>query len=293
MHSEIIMINRLALIGTGLIGGSLSLALKSTKSVKHVVGFARNESNLKKGVSLGILDSFSLNLKNAVKDCDVVILAVPLGAMGDLLKQIAPHLKDSCVVSDVGSAKGTVVRAAKESLGERFKQFVPAHPIAGTENSGIESGFSELFQKRKVILTPNKATSAQAIKTVKIMWENCGAVVESMSADHHDQIFAATSHLPHMLAYSLVNCLADMEDKVEIFNYAAGGFRDISRIASSDPTMWRDICSHNKDAISSMLKQYSEELMTLSDKINTSQSDELYDYFSRAKKRRDDLIGHC
>lgn len=287
------MINRLALIGTGLIGGSLSLALKASSSVKHVVGFARNENSLKKGVSLGILDSYSLSVEEAVKGSDMVILAVPLGAMAELLQQISPYLKGSCIISDVGSAKSSVVNAAKDCLGEKFKHFVPAHPIAGTENNGVESGFAELFHNRKVILTPNENTSEQAINLIKTMWESCGAMVESMTVEHHDQIFAATSHLPHMLAYSLVNCLADMEDKVEIFKYAAGGFRDISRIASSDPTMWRDICLHNKEAIAVMLKQYAGELSALSEKIEQSKDDELHEYFSRAKKRRDDLIGQC
>lgn len=287
------MIKRLAIIGVGLIGGSLALALKSRGCVEHVVGYSRNEENLKKGIDLNIIDSYSTSLEETVKGCDVILLAVPLGAMSSMLAQIKPYLEPNTIVTDVGSAKSSVVSAAKQYLVENYANFVAAHPIAGTENSGVESGFSELFQNRKVIVTPDDNTSKEAIEVVKNMWEDCGALVETMTVKHHDEIFAATSHLPHMLAYSLVNCLADMEDKVEIFNYAAGGFRDISRIASSDPTMWRDICLHNKDALSSMLKQYSEELSELSKKINTSQSDELYEYFSRAKKRRDDLIGQC
>lgn len=287
------MINRLALIGTGLIGGSLSLALKSSLSVKHVVGYSRNQENLKKGVELGILDSYSSSIKDVVADSDVIVLAVPLGAMASILAEISPHIKDDCIITDVGSAKSTVVESAKQALGDRFSQFVAAHPIAGTEKSGVESGFPELFQSRKVILTPCETTSNNAQEIIKKMWENCGAHVESMSVEHHDEIFAATSHLPHMLAYSLVNCLADMEDRVEIFKYAAGGFRDISRIASSDPTMWRDISLHNKEALSAVLKRYAEELNTLSEQIDGSENEELYEYFLRAKTRRDDLIGQC
>ncbi len=287
------MIKRLAIIGVGLIGGSLALALKKNQKVQHVVGYSRSEEHLKKGVSLNIIDSYSTDIAEVVKGCDVVLLAVPLGAMPEILKLIKPHIAKNTVITDVGSAKSTVVSAAEQYLTDNYANFVAAHPIAGTENSGVEAGFSDLFEQRKVILTPNKNTSQQAIDVVENMWKNCGALVETMTVQHHDEIFAATSHLPHMLAYSLVNCLADMDDKVELFNYAAGGFRDISRIASSDPTMWRDICLHNKKALSSALKSYAEELSQLSDKIDASQSDELMDYFTRAKTRRDDLIGQC
>lgn len=243
------MIKRLAIIGVGLMGGSLALALKEQGCVEHIVGYSRNEQNLQKGIDLNIIDSYSTSLEQAIKGCDVILLAVPLGAMSSILDKIKPHLQANTIVTDVGSAKSSVVSAAKQKLAENFINFVAAHPIAGTENSGVESGFSELFQNRKVILTPDENTSEHAIETIKSMWQSCGAVVETMTVQHHDEIFAATSHLPHMLAYSLVNCLANMEDKVEIFNYAAGGFRDISRIASSDPTMWRDICVHNKKAL--------------------------------------------
>lgn len=287
------MINRLALIGVGLIGGSLSLALKANNSVKHVIGYSRTKTSLIRGVELGILDSYDTDLASVVKDCDMVVLAVPLGVMSSILEVIAPHLPEHCVVTDVGSAKANVVSSAKLLLSEKYTNFVAAHPIAGTENSGVDSGFPELFIKRKVIITPDENTSQSAINAVKTMWEDCRSVVETMTVEHHDEIFAATSHLPHMLAYSLVNCLADMEDRVEIFNYAAGGFRDISRIASSDPTMWRDICEHNKEALSNMLKIYAKELALLTDKIDQLDSEELHEYFTRAKLRRDALIGQC
>jgi len=287
------MIKRLAIIGVGLIGGSLALALKKQGYVEHVIGYSRNEDNLKRGVELNIIDSYSTSLKETIKACDVVLLAVPLGSMASMLEQLAPFLEEQTVLTDVGSAKSSVVDSAREHLGDKFSNFVAAHPIAGTEKSGVEAGFPELFQQRKVILTPVSETALSAKMVIEDMWRQCGAKVETMSVQHHDEIFAATSHLPHMLAYSLVNCLADMEDKVEIFNYAAGGFRDISRIASSDPTMWRDICTQNKEALAAMLKQYAEELAALSELINESKNDELFDYFSRAKKRRDDLIGEC
>ena len=287
------MIKRLTLIGTGLIGGSLSLALKNAHAVDHVVGFARTEKNLQKGIEIGVLDSYATQLDQAVKESDMVVLAVPLGAMESMLKQIAPYLNEQCIVTDVSSAKSSVVAQAKKHLGNKFPQFVAAHPIAGTEKSGIESGFAELFQNRKVILTPDAQTSKTAIDSVQAMWQSCGAQVESMTVAHHDEVFAATSHLPHMLAYSLVNCLANMEDRVEIFKYAAGGFRDISRIASSDPTMWRDVCLYNQQALSKMLSDYASELATLSSKVAVGDANALYEYFDRAKKRRDELIGKC
>ncbi|MBL7003453.1 MAG: prephenate dehydrogenase/arogenate dehydrogenase family protein [Gammaproteobacteria bacterium] len=287
------MIKRLALIGVGLIGGSLSLALKRSNQVEHVVGYARTETSLKKGVELNILDSYSTSLEAAVADCDVVVLAVPLGAMSPVLQQIAPRVKPSCVITDAGSAKATVATSAKTALGSLYSQFVPGHPIAGTEHSGVESGFAELFQQRKVILTPDEAVSTEALTTVQNMWQACGAQVEIMSVEHHDQIFAATSHLPHMLAYSLVNCLAKLEDQVEIFKYAAGGFRDISRVASSNPNMWRDVCVHNKQALAKMMHQYSIELAELAEKIDQSDEEGLYDYFEQAKTCRDKLIGSC
>ncbi len=287
------MIKRLAIIGVGLIGGSLALALKKKASVQHIVGYSRDEAHLKKAVSLKIIDSYSLNIQELVQGCDMVLLAVPLGVMADMLQSIEPYLGQQTIVTDVGSAKATVDVAARQYLGDNYVNFVAAHPIAGTEKSGVEAGFAELFQQRRVILTPDKHTSVKAIDTVTSMWVNCGAKVETMSIQHHDEIFAATSHLPHMLAYSLVNCLADMDDKVEIFKYAAGGFRDISRIASSDPVMWRDICLHNKQALAMVLKNYATELADLSDKVNEGNSDELLDYFTRAKNRRDSLIGQC
>lgn len=287
------MIQRLGLIGVGLIGGSLSLALKSSQSVNHVVGYARNEDSLKQGVRLGILDSYNVSLEAMVADCDVIVLAVPLGAIQSILKQIAPHLSVDSIVTDVGSAKSTVVDAAKAELSAHYAQFVPGHPIAGTEKSGVDSGFKELFEQRRVILTPDENTSKDALEVIKNMWSDCGALVEQMSVERHDQIFAATSHLPHMLAYSLVNCLSEMDDKIDIFKYAAGGFRDISRIASSDPTMWRDVSLHNKQALADVLKSYATELANLSEMVNQSQADELHEYFSRAKSRRDDLIGNC
>lgn len=276
-----------------MIGGSLALALKANKSVDHVVGFSRSASNLKKAVALGILDSYSSNMAEVLKHCDMLVLAVPLGAMPLMLEKIAPHLPDACIVTDVASVKATVVDAAKKLLPNHYVNFVPAHPIAGTEKSGVEAGFAELFKQHKVIITPDKSTSNAAVKAVIEMWENCSARVETMSVSHHDEIFAATSHLPHLLAYSLVNCLANMEDRLDVFDYAAGGFKDISRIASSDPTMWRDICLHNKDSLAKVLKDYSYELLSLSKKIDNLESAELLAYFTRAKTRRDDLIGRC
>lgn len=287
------MIRKLALIGTGLIGGSLSLALKKAKSVEEVWGYSRNEKNLQKGVELGVLDQYSLELKEVVKEADMVVLAVPVGVMESYFQQLAPIITESCVLTDVGSAKSEIMHFAKTYLPVAYTGFVPGHPIAGTENSGIESGLSDLFQDRKVILTPNENTNHAAIDVVSSMWQTCGANIELMSAEHHDQVFAATSHLPHVLAFSLVNKLSAMEDSIEIFKYAAGGFRDFTRIASSDPLMWKDICIQNKQSILQVLGQYMTELSSMSAKIEASDEEQLLEYFMRAKNRRDELIGRC
>ncbi len=287
------MIERLAIIGVGLIGGSLSLALRQAGAVGEVVGFGRNRNNLDKGVELGVLDRHAATLAEAIDGADVVVVAVPLGAMSAVLAEIGRALPDSAVVTDVGSAKGAVVSAARAAFGEALPRFVPGHPIAGTEKSGVEAGFASLFQGRRVILTPLAETDAGATDTVAAMWQHCGAVVESMDVEHHDRVLAATSHLPHMLAYALVHHLSNLNDHAEIFRYAAGGFRDFTRIASSDPVMWRDVCLANGEALVELIEQYQHELELVAAAIRDSDADELLRLFGRAKSERDSLIGNC
>jgi prephenate dehydrogenase len=287
------MIERLAIIGVGLIGGSLSLALKQAGAVKHVVGCGRNLQNLQKGVEIGVIDSFESSIADAIKSADMVVVAVPLGAMKSVFEQISNNLGKDAVVTDVGSAKGSVVKVAKSALGANFSQFVPGHPIAGNEKSGVEAGFSTLYQNRRVILTPVDETDKDAVQRVDAMWQQCGASIEYLGIEHHDKVLAATSHLPHMLAYAMVNYLSSLNEHDEIFRYAAGGFRDFTRIASSDPVMWRDVCLSNGDALLQFIEGYKEELDMISAAIKADDADALLQLFGKAKSERDSLIGNC
>lgn len=287
------MIDKLVIIGVGLIGGSLSLALKQAGAVNHVVGCGRNRQNLQKGVDIGVIDSFETSISEAVRAADIVVAAVPMGAMRDVFRQINDGLNNHTVVTDVGSSKRSVVEVARQTLGDRFAQFVPGHPIAGTEKSGVEAGFATLYQNRRVILTPTEETSPGFVEQVDAMWRDCGAIIEYLDVDHHDKVLAATSHLPHMLAYAMVNYLSSLNDHDEIFRYAAGGFRDFTRIASSDPVMWRDVCLSNGSALLELIQGYKEELDMISLAIQNNDADELLKLFGKAKSERDSLIGNC
>ena len=284
------MINRLCIIGVGLIGGSLALALRRAGYVNEVVGSGRNEANLRKAVNLKVIDHYESNPARAVKAADMVVLAVPLGAMQSVCELIAASLPSGAILTDAGSAKASVVEAVRISFGELPEGFVPGHPIAGTEQSGVEAAFAELYDHRRVILTPTKRSSVTAIDKVRAMWENAGAIVEETSVDHHDKVLAATSHLPHMLAFGLVDCLARMGDHDEIFRYAAGGFRDFTRIASSDPVMWRDICISNREPLLKMIERYQEDLKIIAAAIDRKDDAALLEIFTRAKKARDSYV---
>jgi len=284
------MINRLALIGVGLIGGSLARALRDAGHVREVIGYGRGLANLQRAVELGVADRVETSLSAAVRDADMVVLATPVGSMAEILSAIAPYLAHDAVVTDVGSVKGTIAAAARTALGAKLPDFVPGHPIAGTERTGVEASFSSLFVGRRVVLTPLSETSADAVTRVRAMWQAAGADVVSMSVEHHDAVLAATSHLPHLLAYALVDMLARLDDSREIFAYAAGGFRDFTRIASSDPVMWRDISLANRDAIVSMLKNYRTEVDDLIAAVSTGDGAKLETLFARAKAARDSLV---
>jgi prephenate dehydrogenase len=281
------MINRLAIIGIGLIGGSLSLALKQAGQVKHVVGYARNEATRERALSLGIIDTAATSIEAAVAEADVILLAVPMGAMASVLAEMAPHLTDNMIITDAGSTKAGVVKAASDILGNSISQFVPGHPIAGTEKSGPSAAFATLYQDHKVILTPMKQTNVSAVETIKTMWQQTGAEVSEMTVEHHDLILAATSHIPHLLSFNLVGLLAQNEDVDEVLRYAAGGFRDFSRIASSNPVMWRDICLSNHDAILTLLQQYQQQLTEIEQAIQEQDGDYLMTLFQSAKTARD------
>jgi prephenate dehydrogenase len=284
------MIKRLAVIGVGLIGGSLARALRAAGEVGEVIGCGRGGPNLEKAQRLQVIDRYSHDIGEAVKGADMIFLAVPLGAMESTFDALKGNLADDAVITDGGSAKGSVVADCKAVYGEVLPNFVPGHPIAGTENSGVEASFAELYQNRRVILTPVEDTSPEATDKVEAMWRVCGAEVTRMSVEHHDEVLAATSHLPHMLAFSLVDSLARLKDNDEIFRYAAGGFRDFTRIASSNPVMWRDICISNKEALSKMMENYSAEMKELAETIRQGDGQHLLEIFERAKAARDRYI---
>ena len=281
------MINRLTIVGVGLIGGSLARALKQAGAVKKVIGCGRDEQHLKRAVELGVIDGYEMEIANAVTGSDMVVLAVPVGSIETVYKKISAHLADYAVVTDVGSSKGSVVEAVTRAVGHLPANFVPGHPIAGTEKSGVEASLSELFQQRRVILTPVDTTNPGAVNAVREMWQHCGAIVDELSVEHHDEVLAATSHLPHLLAFGLVDTLATMDDKAEIFRFAAGGFRDFTRIASSNPQMWHDVCVNNGESILEMLDLFMADLGKLKQAIVDNDSDYILQVFERAKQARD------
>ncbi len=284
-------VGQLTILGVGLMGGSLALALKECGAVQRVTGWSRREETLRRAAELGVIDRAEPDPGRAVEGADMVVLCVPVGAMEELMGRIAPHLAVQTILTDVGSTKGSVVEAARRAFGELPAGFVPGHPIAGIEQSGVEAAFAGLYRGRRVILTPLQETEPGALQQVCIMWERCGAEVVEMGVAHHDEVLAATSHLPHMLAYSLVDTLARMDESEEIFRYAAGGFRDFTRIASSDPQMWHDICLANRDALLVMLQRFSADLAQLSDAIRDGDGEHLKQTFQRAKRARDRFCG--
>ena len=285
------MISRLCILGVGLIGGSLALALKRAGVVESVIGCGRQQANLETALALNVVDEYTTEPGEAVRGADVVVVAAPLGAASRLFSAIKDTLDPQAVLTDVGSAKRCVIDDAEQVFGEIPDNFVPGHPIAGTERSGVEAAFESLFDDHRVILTPLEQTSTDATSTVRTMWESAGAEVLLLDPDHHDEVLAATSHLPHMLAYTLVDTLGRMDEHAAMFRYAAGGFRDFTRIASSDPTMWHDICLANRDALLSALQQFSVELAEVTEFIRKGDSAALKDVFVRAKEIRDAHVG--
>ncbi|MFT5172612.1 MAG: prephenate dehydrogenase [Gammaproteobacteria bacterium] len=281
------MIETLCIVGVGLIGGSLAKDLRRHGAVANVVGCSRSEEHLARARELRVIDRFDTDVSAAVRGADMVVLAVPLGAMQSVFEKIGPALTPGAVVTDVGSAKVSVINAARAAFGQVPPWLVPGHPIAGNENSGVEAAMDNLYLGRRVILTPTPTSEEQAVARVRAMWECVGAEVLTMQPEHHDEVLAATSHLPHMLAYTLVDVLGQMEDRVEIFRYAAGGFRDFTRIASSDPQMWHDICMANKDALAEVLDSFGNDLQALLAAVRRGDGTYLHDLFTRAKSLRD------
>lgn len=284
------IIRRLAVIGVGLIGGSLARALRAAGEVGEIVGCGRGQANLERALELGVIDRYTQDVAAAVRGADMVFLAVPLGAMRDTFAAMKGHLAADAVITDGGSAKFSVIDDCCSVFGEVLPNLVAGHPIAGTENSGVEASFAELYQNRRIILTPTEETADAALQRVRQMWQACGGEITLMSVEHHDEVLAATSHLPHMLAFGLVDTLAQMKENDEIFRYAAGGFRDFTRIASSNPVMWRDVCVANRRALGKMMSHYLNEMQALADTIERGDADQLMAIFTRAKEARDRYI---
>lgn len=284
------MINTITIIGVGLIGGSFAQSIRAQGHPAKIIGCGRSVENLQKAQELGVIDLYSTDIAESVKECDLIFLATPVGAIA----QILPHLKSAmdrgAILTDAGSTKGSVVDAVRDVFGTIPARFVPGHPIAGTENSGVEASFSTLYQQRRVILTPLAETEIAALDQVRKLWELCGAVLTEMSVGHHDEVLAATSHLPHMLAFTLVDTLANLEEHQDIFRYAAGGFRDFTRIASSNPQMWHDITMNNRQALIKMIGAFSADLQRLQQSIEKGESDSILELFQRAKSERDAYV---
>ena len=286
------MIKKLVIFGVGLIGGSLALALRQANYCQTIVGCSRNAEHLQTAVDLGVIDSFTTDPQAAVQEADMVLLAVPMGAMRHLLEQIKPALPADAILTDAGSTKGSVVAEVEQVFGKDYSRFVPGHPIAGREKSGVEAAIADLYINKRVILTPLAHTDAQAVAKVEMMWKVTGAILEQMPFQLHDQVLAATSHLPHILAFSLVDTLLNLPMREDIFRYAAGGFRDFTRIASSDPVMWRDICLTNKDAILDVIGKLQADLSEFSTMIADQDGEGLHTRMARAKQARDSYIAY-
>ncbi|MBO0663817.1 prephenate/arogenate dehydrogenase family protein [Jiella sp. MQZ9-1] len=285
------LFDRVALIGIGLIGSSIALNVKAHGLARHVAITTRRAETLATAERLGLGDSYHLEVTDAVREADLVILCVPVGICGAITREIAPYLKAGAIISDVGSVKGAVIEQMRPHLPETVA-FVPAHPLAGTEQSGPQAGFVALFQKRWCILTPLEETDPPAVERLKVFWEACGSAVEIMTAEHHDLVLAIVSHVPHLIAYNIVGTAADLETvtQSEVVKFSASGFRDFTRIAASDPTMWRDVFLTNRDAVLEMLARFSEDLASLQRAIRWGDGDTLFDLFTRTRAIRRNVI---
>lgn len=285
------LFSKVALIGVGLIGSSLCHAMRRAGLADNIVASARTQKTLDTALRLGLIDEGFQEASEAVKDANLVILCVPVGLSGDIAKQIAPNLKAGAIVSDVGSVKGSVVSQMTPYLPDNI-HFIPGHPIAGTEYSGPESGFATLFDDRWCILTPPEDVQQEAIDRLVAFWQGCGSRVEIMTPEHHDLVLAATSHLPHLIAFNIVGTATDLGKVTdsEVIQYSASGFRDFTRIAASDPVMWRDIFLHNKEAVLEVLSRFNEDIGVLTRAIRDDDGEKLEALISRTRKIRKELL---
>ena len=282
------MFHKICIIGIGLIGGSIARAAREQSLCQHIVAFGRESGreNLQTAKSLGVIDDYYFDMASAVKDADCVIITTPVGIVENIFRQLKPFWNDKTVYSDAGSTKGSVVEAAKAVFSEVPTNFIPAHPIAGAEKSGVMASTVDLFNNKRLIITPLPSSCSDAVEKIIDFWEKIGARISIMDVAHHDAVLAATSHLPHILAFSLVNLLGKKDEKEEFFKYAAGGFKDFTRIASSDPTMWLDICVENKKEIIPLLQQMQGELRTIEKMLVNQESQQIFETFAYAKQAR-------
>lgn len=279
---------KLVVCGVGLIGGSFALAAKSALGARcpRIVGMGRTRAPLEQALKLGVIDEIGTDWPSALKDADLVLLGMPVGQMAPVMRAIAPHLGPRTVVTDGGSTKSDVVAAARAALGAKIGQFVPGHPIAGAEQSGVGAAKADLYLNKRVVLTPLPENTPADVTAVRAAWELCGARVSTLAPDEHDRIFAAVSHLPHLLAFALVHELAGRHNAEQLFGFAAGGFRDFTRIASSHPEMWRDICLANRKALLKELDAYMSELLRTRVLLASADSAGLEKMFATARSRR-------
>ncbi len=282
------LLHKLVVIGVGLIGGSFALALRHAGMVKHIVGIGRSQKNLQRALELGIIDEVASNSVSALKDADFVLLAMPVGQTSNIMAQIAPFLGSGTIVSDVGSTKQDVIFAARTHLAQHLTHFVPCHPIAGTEFSGAEAASTHLFCDKHLIITPLAENDDQAVNLVSTLWQHCGAKISCMAADQHDRILAIISHLPHILAFTLMNHVRiNIEDKPEeVLHFAGSSFRDCTRIASSSPEMWRDICLANQELLLKQIDAYQNELTSLRTILANNDGQALERTFANARQTR-------
>lgn len=278
--------NKIVIFGVGLIGGSVALALKKAGSPATIVGVGRTTESLQAALKLGVIDSASSNIPDAVKNADLVLIATPVAQTPSILKSIQPYLEANTVITDAGSTKTDVLACAHEILGTKVCQFIGGHPIAGAEKSGVSAATADLYHNKNVVLTPDASTQSIAIERVKLLWEACGAKVSTMSAADHDRIFAAVSHLPHLLAFALVDEIASRPNAAQLFSFAASGFRDFTRIAGSHPEMWRDISLANRTALLEEISAFQIELTTLKSLLESHDGQALQTLFERASTAR-------
>ncbi|MFA6903142.1 MAG: prephenate dehydrogenase/arogenate dehydrogenase family protein [Gallionellaceae bacterium] len=283
---ETAALRKVVIFGVGLIGGSFALALRKANAVTEVVGFGRSAVTLQQALQFGLIDRIGDDVAREVRNADLVLLATPVAQMADILARIKPHLGADTLITDGGSTKCDVVAAARQQLGSKVSQFIPAHPIAGAELSGPAAALAELYQGKKVVLTPLPENSPAAIARVRAAWQACGALVSELTPEQHDEVFAAVSHLPHLLAFTLVHDLAQRDNRELLLSFAASGFRDFTRIAASSPEMWRDISLANRDALLREIEQYATELYKMHQALQQRDAGKLEEMFSLARKVR-------